>query len=416
TDRRHEVMNLMKKGSIAVFYSNDEMPRTADQIFPFRQESALFAISGIDQPGTIIVLFPEAKKKSEREIAFILPADPQHTIWNGERLTPKEAQKISGITNIRTVTDLDRIMTPLFHTVQSIYLNIADLSVPAQIINQNERMALKLKSIFPFHVFHSVQPILRKLLMRKHKAEIDLMKKAIDVTAQGFNHVLREIKPGMKEYEVEAMLSYTFVRNACGHAFQPIIASGASACILHYVQNDRRIGKEDLVLLDFGAEYANMASDMSRTIPASGRFTKEQKKFYNSVLKVLREATSFMTPGNTLTEIQKESGNLIEHELISLGLCSRREVKRQDPKSPLWKKYFMHGISHHLGYDVHDHADRNATLKSGMVLTCEPGLYIPEMKLGIRLENDILVTRSAPKDLMAHVPIEIEEIESIMQS
>ncbi len=415
-DRRGDVMKAIPANSLAVFYSNDEMPRTADQVFPFRQDSALFALTGIDQPGTILVLFPDAKKKSGREMIFILPEDPHHTIWNGERLTSKKAKKISGLDTVKTIDEWDRIMTPLFHTVQSVYLNVPEIPSTSEVLNQNERMGIKLKSIFPFHTFHSIQPILSKILMKKHEGEIDLMKKAIGVTSLAFDHVLHGTKPGMKEYEIEALITYVLTAHGCRHAFQPIVASGAVACILHYIKNNRRIGKDDLILLDFGAEYSCMNADMSRTIPASGRFTKEQKKFYTAVLRVLQDTTKLMQPGITLAELQKEAGKLIERELITARLISKQEVRRQDPKSPLWKKYFMHGISHHLGYDVHDLSDRTAPLKSGMVLTCEPGLYIPEMKMGIRLENDILITKKGPVNLMADVPIEIEAIETIMNS
>ncbi len=416
TDRRHDILKAISSDSLAVFYSNDEMPRTGDQVFPFRQNSALFALTGINQPGTILVLFPGSKKKTEREMIFILPTDPHHTIWNGERLTSKGAKKISGIDTVKSTDEWDRIMTPLFHRFQSIYLNVPEIPSTSEVLNQNERMAGKLRSVFPFHTYHSIQPFLSRIFMKKHEAEIVLLKKAIHVTSLAFDHVLRGVKSGMKEYEIEALITYILTAHGCRHAFQPIVASGAAACILHYIENNRRIGKADLILLDFGAEYACMNADMSRTIPASGRFTKEQKKYYTAVSRVLQETTKLMQPGITLAELQKEAGKLIESELITVGLISKQEVRRQDLKSPLWKKYFMHGISHHLGYDVHDLSDRSAPLKSGMVLTCEPGLYIPEKKLGIRLENDILISKKGPVNLMAEIPIEIDAIETIMNS
>lgn len=415
-DRRRDVMKVLPADSLAVFYSNDEMPRTADQVFPFRQDSALFALTGITQPGTILVLYRGAKNKHSREMIFILPEDPHHTIWNGERLSSRRAIKISGIDTVHVTEEWDRIMTPIFHTVRSVYLNTPELPSTAEVLTQNERMTVKLKSVFPFHTFHSIQPLLARIFMKKHDAEIDLLKKAVQVTSLAFDHVLRGTRSGMKEYEIEALITYVLTAQGCRHAFQPIVASGPAACILHYVENNRRVKKDELILLDFGAEYACMNADMSRTIPASGRFSKEQKKFYIAVLNVLRETTKLMRPGITLAELQKEAGRLIENELITTRLISKREVRRQDPKSPIWKKYFMHGISHHLGYDVHDLSDRSAPLKSGMVLTCEPGLYIPELKLGIRLENDILVTKNGPIDLMANVPIEPEDIESAMNS
>jgi len=414
-DRRNDFAKKMVSGSVAIFCSNDPMPRSGDQFYPFRQDAALFALSGLDQPGTIIVLCPDAKKKSNREIAFIHPQDPEHLIWHGERYSAKQASAVSGISTIYTIDQWDRIMPSMIRSATAIYTHPrpADLS-ETEVKTENDRMNEKLKQLYPEHHHLSAHAILTRMLMLKHPAELDLMRKAVQVTGRAFDSVLHDIRPGMYEYEVEARLTYEISRHGCQHAFEPIVASGGSACTLHYVRNDKVIGKEDLVLIDFGAEYACMASDMTRTIPASGRFTKRQKAIYTSVLNVLNEITAMMRPGVKLSDLNKEAGQLIERELVRLKIISNRDLRRQDPSHPLRKKYFMHGIGHHLGYDVHDVSDRRAPLKAGMVITCEPGLYIPEEQIGIRLENDILITRGKPKNLMVDIPIELEEIEDIM--
>jgi Xaa-Pro aminopeptidase len=415
SDRRNSFAKKMAAGSIAIFYSNDPMPRNGDQFYPFRQDSDLFALTGLAQQETILVLCPDAKNKLLREIAFILPQDKEHAIWHGDRYSPREARLISGIQTIVTTDQWDSIMPDLIRTHSTIYINPRQqdrFESPVQSLN--DRMSEQLRQHYPNHTFAHAHPILLQMAMIKHPGEIETLKSAVEVTGLAFNRVLNTLKPGMKEYEVEAELTYILTRNGCHHAFEPIVASGKSACTLHYIRNDRRIKKEDLVLIDFGAEYAFMAADMTRTIPASGRFTKRQKEIYTSVLKVLEEITEIMRPGITLEELNKETGKLIERELIRLRILTKSDLRAQDPSSPLRKKYFMHGVSHHLGYDVHDIHERDTPLKAGMVLTCEPGLYIPEEKTGIRLENDILITRGKPRNLMASIPIHPDEIEYLM--
>lgn len=417
SDRRNQFAKNMKRNSIAVFYSNDQMRRSGDQFYPYRQDSALFSLTGIDQEGTILVLYPDAKKKMHREILFILPEDREHAIWNGDRLSASEGGKISGISHIMSIEMWDRTMSQLFKHVHSVYVNTPDKEkFPSPVLSQNERKAAELVKIYPDHTFHRSQPILQKMAMIKHPVEIEMVKKAIDITGLAFERVLQTVRPGMREFEVEAELTYILTKHGCRHAFEPIVASGKSACTLHYISNDRIIRPGTLILIDFGAEYANIASDMTRTIPASGKFSVEQKRIYRAVLHVLNEITKLMRPGITIAEINKEAAKLIESELVKLKIISRSEIKRQNRKSPLWKKYFMHGVSHHLGYDVHDISDREVPLRTGMILTCEPGIYLPDMGLGIRLENDILITRSGPRNLMSTIPIDPDEIESLMQS
>jgi len=416
-DRRKAFAKKMIPGSLAVFYSNDPMPRNGDQFYPFRQDSDLFALSGMDQQETIVVLYPEAKNISYREIAFILPHDPEHAIWHGDRYSVKEAKVVSGIDMILTVDQWDSIMPALIRSATTIYINPRQQDrFETPVFSQNDRMAETLKKLYPDKSFVHAHAILQHLTMIKHPLEIGQLKKAIDITGMAFDRVMHTIEPGKREYEVEAELHYILTRNGCHHAFEPIVASGKSACTLHYTRNDRIIKKDELVLIDFGAEYAHMASDMTRTIPASGKFNKRQRDIYISVLKVLEEITAIMRPGITLDQLNKETGKLIESELLRLKIITRTDLRKQDPTSPLRRKYFMHGVSHHLGYDVHDKGERSVPLKAGMVLTCEPGLYIPEEKTGIRLENDILITRGKPKNLMDHIPIHPDEIESIMNA
>lgn len=407
----------MKRGSIAIFYSNDPMPRNGDQYFPYRQDSVLFALSGIDQPGTILVLHPDSKNEKRKEIAFILPSDPDHAIWNGDRLSAKSAMTISGIQTVRSTNQWDAVMKDVFNSCANIYVNTAEKKHNTETFQlQNERMASILKTSFPRHTILSARPILRKLMMIKHPVELDLVRKAVHVTGVAFDRVLHHVYPGMREYELEAHLTYALNANGCNHAFEPIVASGESACTLHYINNDNIIKPGTLILIDFGAEYANMASDITRTIPVNGKFSKDQKKFYLAVRHVLNEITSMMRPGITIDHLNIEAAKLIESQLLGLKIISRTDVKNQDRKFPLWKKYFMHGVSHHLGYDVHDLSDRSTPLRAGMILTCEPGIYLPELKVGIRLENDILITRNKPVILTASIPIDPDEIESIMNS
>ncbi len=405
----------MKKNAVAVFYSNDAMPRSGDQTFPFRQHPDLFALSGLDQPESILVLNPGAADPAMKELAFILSPDPKHTIWNGKRYSKTEAQKISGIPMIYTLDQWSRITQPLFESAQVIYLNASLRENPLlEVVNQNERKAYEFQKNWPGKTFLSSKTLLRKLMMIKHPIEIKLIKKAIEVTGRAFEEVLRVVKPGLKEYEIEAEMTRQIIRSGCRHAFEPIVASGQSACTLHYITNDALLKSGSLLLLDFGAEYAGMASDMSRTIPVSGRFTKRQKEIYRAVLSVLNQVMDLMRTGITIDSLNLETGKMIDSALLQLKLLSRHDLRHQDPAHPLRKKYFMHGVSHHLGWDVHDQHEPGALLKPGMVLTCEPGLYIPEEKTGIRLENDILITKGAPRNLMKNIPIDPDEIEELM--
>jgi Xaa-Pro aminopeptidase len=417
SDRRQSFRRKMKRHSVAVFYSNEAMPKSGDQHYPFRQDSSLFALSGLNQPASVLVLLSEATNTGVHELAFVLPQDPKNTTWNGKRLTTREIRLISGIQTVHSSARINKILFPLLKKAKTIYINVEDMEGDlGNSLLLNDRMGYELKREFTSPGFLSAKPILQSMLMVKHPLEIELINKAIAVTSLAFDRVLQTIRPGMREYEVEAELTYIISRHGCRHSFEPIVASGKSACTLHYIRNDGLIKANELVLIDFGAEYSCMSSDMTRTVPASGVFTKRQKQIYQSVQTILEEITQMMRPGITLSELNKATGELVDRELVKLKIVSMRDLKNQDPANPIRRKYFMHGVSHHMGYDVHDQSDRSTPLKAGMVLTCEPGLYISEESIGIRLENDILITRGRPKNLMADVPIEAEHIEEIILS
>lgn len=402
---------------MAIFFSHEPMMRRGDQDFPFHQDADLFAFTGLDQQGTVLVLIHGAHPDQQDEILFILPADARHAIWNGRRYSKKEAQVISGITSVIATQHWIKHIQPLIERAGTIYVN-ATLHKPAgePLRTQNERQALWLQQTWPGKKFMSSLPILRKMLMIKHPLELELMKKAIQVTRHAFDKVMSSVKPGMREYEVEAIISETFIRNGCHHAFEPIVASGKSACTLHYVRNDGQLKKGEMLLLDFGAEYAGMSSDMSRAIPVSGKFSPRQLAIYREVLNVFHLTKDLMRPGMTLADLNKETGKFMDHALVRLKLATKQDIKTQHQGKPFRNQYYMHGVSHHLGWEVHDKHEKDAAFKSGMVLTCEPGLYIRKEKIGIRLENDILVTRGNPIDLMADIPIDPAEIEDLMHS
>lgn len=407
----------MKPGSIAFFNSNDEMPRNGDANFLFRQQSDLFYLSGIDQEKTILVLFPDAPLPRYREILFVRKTNEHIAVWEGHKYTKEEARAASGIRTVLWLEDYDSIVPMLLNHCSTVYVNLNENDRFTSDVPYRElRFARDLQSRLTGHSFERSGPLMAALRSIKHDIEIKLMQKAMDITEKAFRRVLRFVKPGVMEYEIEAEITHEFIRKrATGHAYTPIIASGPSACILHYNDNNRECKDGDVILLDFGAEYANYAADLTRCVPVSGQFTDRQRDVYNAVLRVMKAATHMLRPGNTIEAYHVEVGKVMEEELIGLGLLSRDEVKKQNPDAPLYKKYFMHGTSHFLGLDVHDIGDRYQPMQAGMVFTCEPGIYIPEEGLGIRLENDILVTSKDPVDLMASIPLEVEEVEEIMR-
>ncbi len=415
---RKRFMRKMQPDSIAIFHSNDLMPRSGDTFFPFRQNSGLFYLSGLAQEETVVVLFPDCIKEGFQEVAFIRRADEQSAIWEGPRYTKEEARAISGIEKIFWLDEMDRVLHELILLAKRIYLNLNEHDrFLSEIQTRDMRFARLLMERYPLHKYHRAQPILKKLFMQKSPLEIALIQHAINITGKAFNRVLEFVKPGLREYEVEAEVTHEFIRSgASGHAYEPIIAGGGNSCILHYVKNGQLLRDGELLLLDFGAEYANYAADLSRTIPVNGQFSARQRAVYDAVLRVLKGARQMLVPGITLEEYHKEVGKMVESELLGLKLLDKTDIKNQDEKSPAYKKFFMHGTSHHLGLEVHDPAHRYDPLQAGMVFTCEPGIYIREENIGIRLENDILVTDDGPVDLMADIPIEAEAIEERMNA
>lgn len=411
-------MRKMQPDSIAIFYSNDQLPRSGNIWHSFHQDAALFYLSGLDQPETVVVLFPDCIKDGFRELVFIQRTDPFQRLWHGNQLSRQRAREISGINKVYWLDELPTLLHELITLAKRIYVNMEERPLASDGIElKNNREARRLMNAYPAHKFHRAQPLLRKIMMIKHPVEIAQIQQAIDITEAAFRRSLSFVSPGKYEYEIEAEISHEFIRRrANGHAYPPIIASGPRTCILHYTQNNQVCRDGELLLMDMGAEYANYAADITRVLPVGGRFTDRQSAVYNAVLKVLRQATQLLVPGILLEEYEKEVGLFLEEVLIDLGLIQRGDLANQNSAYPMYKKYCMHSISHHIGLSVHDLANIYDPIMAGMVLTCEPGIYIPEEQIGIRLENMIMVTDEGPIDLSANIPIEAAEIEELMNS
>jgi len=416
TNNRKNFVSRIKPCSIAVFHSNDEFPRNGDQSFLFKQNPDFFYLTGIDQEQSILLLFPECPNPLYKEVLFLRQTSEHIAIWEGHKYTKEEARTTSGIENIQWLAEFDAILHSIITYADNVYINTNENDRYAHTVPYRDiRLFETLRSKYPLHKYERSAPILRDLRVVKSPIEIELTKKACEITKDAFVRVLKFIKPGVAEYEIEAEITHEFLRQrATGNAYSPIIASGKNAIILHYTENNQVCKDGDVILFDFGAEYANYNADMSRSVPVNGRFTKRQREVYDAVLRVKRAAVKMMVAGTVLTEYQDEVGKIMTSELIGLGLLDAHDVAKQDPKMPAYKKYFMHGTSHHLGLDVHDFANRYKPFEAGNILTCEPGIYIPEEGLGIRIENDILITADGNIDLMAGIPIEAEEIEEIM--
>jgi Xaa-Pro aminopeptidase len=404
--------------AIVVLSSNDIMPTNADGTMGFKQQTDLFYLTGIDQEETILILYPDAPEEHLKEILFVKETSELIAVWEGHKLTKKEATQISGIKNIQWVDNFDAILKTLIYSSESIYLHANEhIRNASPVETQNDRLAKKIKALYPLHPIHRLAPLLNTIRMVKESAELVALQKAIDITEKAFRRVLSFTKPGVTEYEIEAEFIHEFIKSRSGgFAYTPIIASGANACVLHYISNELTCQDGDLLLLDVGACYGNYNADMTRTIPVNGRFTARQKAVYVAVQSVLDFATELMKPGIYWVDYQKEVERFMEGQLIDLGLFSRKDVEKQDPNAPLFKKYFMHGVAHHLGLDVHDVWDKYKPFQAGMVLTCEPGIYIREEGLGVRLENNLLITEQGTDNLMKHIPIHWEEIEQLMQA
>ena len=412
-------MAQMKPKSIAVFNANDIYPIGADSTLPFEQDRDLFYLSGADQEETILVLFPDALDPKHKEVLFVRETNAHIAIWEGEKLTKEAATKVSGIQTIYWLTDFDKVFFDLMTEAETIYFNTNEhyrQAVETQ--TREDRFIIKCKKEYPAHTYAKSNPILQKIRGVKEPEEIEIMQTACDITEKGFKRVLGFVKPGVFEYEIEAEFLHEFVRNRSkGFAYSPIIASGNNANVLHYLENNKECKDGDLILMDLAAEYANYSSDMTRTIPVNGRFTQRQRAVYDAVLRVKDMATSMLVPGTLWAEYHKEVGKLMTAELLGLGLLDKADVQNENPDWPAYKKYFMHGTSHHIGLNTHDYGALKTPMEANMVFTVEPGIYIPEEGFGIRLEDDVVIKKSgAPFNLMRNIPILAEEIEEWMNS
>ena len=409
----------MAANTLAVFNSNDIYPVSADSTLPFAQHRDILYLSGVDQEESILVLFPNASNPAHREVLFLKETSELIAIWEGEKLTKQTAFETSGIQTVYWLQQFPTIFKQLMAEAQGIYLNTNEhLRANTEVETREDRFIKQVNQDYPSHQVHKAAPIMHKIRSIKHQIELELMQRACNITEAGVRRLLGFIKPGVWEYEIEAELAHEFLRKRSkGFAYTPIVASGKNACVLHYIENNQQCQDGDVILLDVGAEYANYSSDLTRCIPVNGRFTARQKAVYNAVLHVKNEATKLLVPGTIMAEYHKQVGLLMEEQLVNLGLITMDDIKNQDPAWPAYKKYFMHGTSHFLGLDTHDVGLWHEPIAANMVFTVEPGIYIPEEGLGIRLEDDVVVQASgAPFNLMGNIPIEVEEIEALMNA
>ncbi|MCE2895420.1 MAG: aminopeptidase P family protein [Flammeovirgaceae bacterium] len=415
---RNQLAKALKPASLALFNSNDSMPTNADGHLPFRQNNDLFYLTGVDQENSILVICPDFPDKKYREVLFVQETNEQIAIWEGHKLTKEEAHKLTGIETIMWLSEFNKLFRHMMTMggVENVYLNTNEhYRAEINVETRDARFIDWCKKLYPLHRYERLAPIVSKLRNVKSKAEIDLLQQACDITETAFRRVLRFVKPGVKEYEIEAEYAHEFLRNGSrGFAYTPIIASGANSCVLHYIENDKLCQDGDILLLDVGAEYANYNADLTRSIPVNGKYTKRQKDVYNAVLRVQKAAIKMLRPGVHYFEFHKEIQKLIEKELVELKLISKTDIKNQNSERPAFQKYFMHGTSHMLGLDVHDVGNMHAKIQVGQVWTVEPGIYIKEEGLGIRIENNIVIGRDKNFDLMKNIPIETEEIEELM--
>ena len=409
----------MKPNSIAVFNSNDIYPVSADSHLPFAQHRDIFYLSGVDQEESILLLFPDAPYDHLKQILFLKETNEHIAIWEGEKLTKDRAFEVSGIKSVIWLQDFHKTLKEVMAYADNIYINTNEhYRASIETETREARFIKWWKENYPAHQVAKSNPILQRIRSVKESEEIDLIQEACTITEKGFRRILSFVKPNVMEYEIEAEFAHEFLRNRSkGFAYTPIIASGNNANVLHYIENNQQCKAGDLLLLDVGAEYANYSSDMTRTIPVSGRFTERQKAIYNAVLKVKDEATTMLTPGTLWKQYHVEVGKIMTSELLGLGLLDKADVQNENPDWPAYKKYFMHGTSHHMGLDTHDYGLLHEKMQPNMVFTVEPGIYIPAEGIGLRLEDDVIIQeKGEPFNLMKNIPIEVDEIESIMNA
>ncbi|MBO6879546.1 aminopeptidase P family protein [Winogradskyella sp.] len=416
---RKNFAKYMQPSSLAIFNSNDIYPTGADSTLPFAQHRDIFYLSGVDQEESVLVIFPDCPKEKHREVLFLKETNEHIAVWEGEKLTKEKAFETSGIKTVYWLKDMEKVLFELMTQCDTVYLNTNEhYRASVETETREARFAKKLKDKYPAHSVAKSNPILQRLRSVKDPIEIDLMQQACDITEKAFRRILKFTKPGVWEYNLEAEFMHEFLNNRSkGFAYTPIIASGNNANVLHYIENNQQCKAGDLILIDAGAEYANYSSDMSRTIPVSGKFTDRQKEVYNAVNRVKNEATKMLVPGAYWEQYHIEVGKLMTSELLGLGLLDKADVKNENPDWPAYKKYFMHGTSHHIGLDTHDYGLLHEPMQANQVFTVEPGIYIPDEGFGIRLEDDVVIQESGePFNLMRNIPIEVEEIEDIMNS
>ena len=418
-DNRERFKSMMEPNSLAIFHSNDIYPTSADGTMPFKQATDILWLSGVDQEDSVLVIFPDAKRNEDKELLFLTETNDLIAVWEGEKLTKNEAFEVSGIKTVYWLSEFDTIMKSLMSQTENVYLLTQEhlrRNTPVQ--TREMRLNAELKIIYPNHNYKRSAPYLNKLRSVKTALEIEVMKIAAEITAAGFNRVLKFLKPDCWEHEIEAEFIHEFVkRRSRGFAYSPIIGSGSNACVLHYLENNKQCISGDLVLIDVGAEYANYACDVTRCFPVNGKFTDRQREVYESVLRVQKSSIELLKPGAILSEYHKRVGDFMTKELINLNLLTQEEVDNQNPSWPVYKKYFMHGTSHYLGLDVHDYGLWDGSpMEAGMVFTCEPGIYIPEEGIGIRIEDDILITSNGYINLTKEIPKEVSDIEAAMKT
>ncbi|MCB0762636.1 MAG: aminopeptidase P family protein [Flavobacteriales bacterium] len=415
---RQKLAAQMAPGGLAIFHSNDIMPTSADGTMPFKQSADIFYLSGVDQEESILVVFPDSFHAQHKEVLFLKETNENIAIWEGAKLTKDEAHQVSGIKTVYWLNQFDRIIHGLMSEASCVYLNSNEHTrAVVEVETRDARMGKAFREQYPNHRYERSAPIMHRIRSVKEQEEIDQMQRACNITRDGFNRVARFVKPGVKEYEIEAEFMHEFLsQGSRGFAYTPIIASGFNACVLHYIENSDVCKEGDVLLMDVGAEYGNYASDMTRCLPVSGRFTDRQRSVYNAVLSVMREAMTLLRPGVYLHEYHKQVGELMTKQLLDLKLIDRHDVDHEDPAWPAYKKYFMHGTSHFLGIDVHDVGLWNQPIQAGHIFTVEPGIYIREENLGIRLENDIVITENGFIDLMGDIPLEAEHVEETMNT
>jgi Xaa-Pro aminopeptidase len=415
SNNRKRFASRMEEKGLAIFTSNDIYPTSADGTLPFKQHSDIFYLTGVDQEETMLILFPDATNPAHREMLFVRETNDHIAVWEGAKLNKAQAKDRTGVNTIYWITEFEKILHTVIGEASSIYLNSNEHSrATIEVETREMRLSKWVREKYPHHTIDRSAPIMHALRAVKDEEEIAQIQKAVDITHNGLLRVMKMIRPGVMEYVIEAEFAHEFLSSGSrGFGYTPIIASGESACVLHYIDNDKPCKEGDVILLDVGAEYGNYSADMTRCLPVSGKFTERQKDVYNAVLSVMKQATAYLKPGVIMSEYHVAVGEMMTVELLKLNLISEDDVKNQNPSWPAYKKYFMHGTSHFLGLDVHDVGNWNKPIEVGNVFTVEPGIYIPEENLGIRLENNIVITENGSRDLFANFPLEVEEIEAL---